>query len=58
MEEAGKEEKGWGALGLRTSNKLLEPGAKGTCGGGMAEAIPPPLQATVTAFWERGVAAS
>jgi hypothetical protein len=45
-----------GAPGLRTSNKLLEPGAKGTCGGGMAEAIPPPLQATVTAFWERGVA--
>jgi hypothetical protein len=44
MEEAGEEEKGQGAPGLGTSSKLLEPGAKGTWGGGMAEAIPPPLQ--------------
>jgi hypothetical protein len=44
MEEAGEEEKGRGAPGLGTSSKLLEPGAKGTWGGGMAEAIPPPLQ--------------
>jgi hypothetical protein len=44
IEEVGEEEKGRGALSLGTSNKLLEPGAKGTCGGGMTEAIPPPLQ--------------
>jgi hypothetical protein len=42
MEEAGDEEKGWGAPGLGTSSKLLEPYTKGTWGGGM-EAIPPPL---------------
>ena len=36
MEEAGEEEKGWGTLGLGTSSKLLEYGAKGTWGGGMA----------------------
>jgi hypothetical protein len=34
---------GTGALGLRTSSKLLEPDTKGTRGGGMVEAIPPPL---------------
>jgi hypothetical protein len=42
------------APGLGTSSKLLEPGAKGMWGGGMAEAIPPPLQLRPSG---RGVAA-
>jgi hypothetical protein len=44
MEEAKEEEKGREAPGLGTSSKLLESGAKWTWEGGMAEAIPPPLQ--------------
>jgi hypothetical protein len=47
MEEAGEEEKGRGAPGLETSSKLLEPGMKGTWGGGMASP-------TIMAFWEGG----
>jgi hypothetical protein len=47
MEEAGEEEKGRGAPGLGTSSKLLEPGVKGTWGGGMASP-------TIMAFWEGG----
>jgi hypothetical protein len=47
MEEAGEEEKGRGAPDLGTSSKLLEPGAKGTWGGGMAH----PSSPTVTAFY-------
>jgi hypothetical protein len=43
MEEAGDEKKGRGAPGLGTSSKLLESGVRGTWGGGMVEAIPPPL---------------
>jgi hypothetical protein len=39
MEEAGEEEKGREAPGLGTSSKLLELGAKGMWGGGMALAI-------------------
>jgi hypothetical protein len=42
-EEAGEEEKGWGAPGLGTSGELLELGVKRMWGGGMMEAIPPPL---------------
>jgi hypothetical protein len=51
----GEEEKRRGAPGLGTSSKLLELGTKWTWGGGMVEAIPPPLQ-----LWHsgRGVAAS
>jgi hypothetical protein len=37
------EEKGWGAPGLGTSSKLLESGAKGMWGEGMAEATFPLL---------------
>jgi hypothetical protein len=40
----GEEEKGRGVQGLRTSSKLLEPNVKGMWRGGIAEAIPPPLQ--------------
>jgi hypothetical protein len=42
MEKAGMRKRD-GAPGLGTSSKLLEPSARGTWGGGMVEAIPPPL---------------
>jgi hypothetical protein len=54
MEEAVDEEKGWGASGLGTSSKLLEPGAKGMWGGGMAEATSPPLLLRRSGGWGGG----
>jgi hypothetical protein len=51
-----EEEKGHGASGLGTSSKLLEPGAKGTWGGGMA-AIPPPCSYGFLRRWGGGMVA-
>jgi hypothetical protein len=51
MEEVGEEENGQGAPSLGTSSKLLEPNAKGTWGGGMTEAILPPLHFLRGGWW-------
>jgi hypothetical protein len=51
MEEAGMRKSPGGTSGLGTSSKLLDPGAKGMWGGGMARH---PSSPVVTAFWEVG----